>query len=372
MRIIHLVRAKSWGGGERYALDLVRRSLENGDRVTVVTRGIPSVDERFRAVGAELCRMPLGGVADFISPWKLARLSVSFPEDEVILHVHNFKDAEIAVRAKRLIAGKCPFSKNFCSRRTSIRLVCTRHLVRPGKTGWRWRRIYAGIDRFIFVSEVAKRAFLNPGPEMDRKRIVVIPNSIILPERYRNPVVKEAPDRPLLCLAVGRVDPEKGIDVLIRAIARLPKDLCRLRIVGTGKEEYVGELQRLIAEEGIAEIVEWAGFKEDVYREIRKADICVAPSVGMESFGLNIIEFMSQGRPVIASSNGAQREILTDDHDGILVEPGNVEALAEAIQRLAEDPGLRQRLSKAAVTTFDDRFRYDRFFDKIRALYSHE
>ncbi|MDE6273215.1 MAG: glycosyltransferase family 4 protein [Muribaculaceae bacterium] len=359
MRIIHIVRAKNWGGGERYALDLVNRSVENGDDVTVVSRGLPAIDERFRNVGAEMCKMPLGGVADFMSPWKLARLAESFPDEKIIIHVHNFKDAEIAARAKRLISNK-----------KRVNLVCTRHLVKSGKTGLRWRNIYSGIDNLIFVSELAKREFLKTSPEIDKSKVSVVANSIVLPDEYSEAKARDVDRAEKICLFVGRLDPEKGLDVLIKAMAKLSRGRYRLRIVGTGKDDYLKELQRSVAEEGIEDIVEWEGFRDDVFKEIGEADICVAPSVGRESFGLTILEYMSQCRPVVTTSNGAQREILTDGCDGMLVEPGSVDALAHAIQTLADDARLRNRMAQAAYDKFRLRFSYDVFFKKIYAIYN--
>ncbi|MDE6299263.1 MAG: glycosyltransferase, partial [Muribaculaceae bacterium] len=164
MRIIQLVRATTWGGGERYALDLCGRSAENGDKVTVVSRGIPAVDSRFSHLPVEMVKIPLGGFLDFSSPGKLARLIMSYPEERVIIHVHNFKDAEIVARAKKIIGH-----------RKEVRLICTRHLVKRGKRSVRWKFILSGIDRLIFVSDLAKREFLSSNPPIDPIKIGIIP-----------------------------------------------------------------------------------------------------------------------------------------------------------------------------------------------------
>ncbi|MDE6009668.1 MAG: glycosyltransferase family 4 protein [Muribaculaceae bacterium] len=356
MRILHLIRCKTWGGGERYALDLCERSAEEGHDVTVVSRGIPHMDAHFSHLPVEMVKMPLGGFLDTSSPRALARLIKSYPEDRVVVHVHNFKDAEIAARAKRLL----PKGKRMW-------LVCTRHLIKPAKRSLRWKWIYKAIDRIIFISQLALNEFLASDPPIDRNKISIVHNSVIIPS---SPPSAHDEHNGINILFTGRIAPEKGVDILIKSLAYLSDLPLRLRITGTGNEEYVTYLKRLADESGMAESIEWHGFVPDVFKEIAEADICVAPSTWREPFGLTIIEFMSQSRPVISTNNGAQSEIITDGKDGLLVPPSDAEALAKAIRRFAEDAALRKRIGEEALNTFRTRFAYDIFFRKILSLYT--
>ncbi|MDE6443985.1 MAG: glycosyltransferase family 4 protein [Muribaculaceae bacterium] len=355
-RIIHIVRAVTWGGGERYALDLCSRLVENGDKVTVVTRGLPVVDRHFSRIPVRLEKMPLGGVFDFVSPWKLARLIESYPEDRVVVHVHNFKDAEIVAKAKKLVKNK------------RIWHVCTRHLVKRGKDSLRWRWIYNSIDRLIFVSQLAKKEFLLGRPGIEEGKISVIPNSIIVPKGYENPVKRNKTDD-FTILYTGRLSPEKGIDTLLHAFHHISDKSIKLRIVGTGDRKYEEELRELADSLGERDRIEWKGFVPDIFHELSEADLCVFPSTWREPFGLTIIEAMSQGKAVISTDNGAQPEIITDGKDGLLVEAGNEKALADAISRLAENHEVRAEFGENAYGTFNTRFSYDVFFRKIRAEY---
>lgn len=358
MRIIHLVRSNSWGGGERYALDLCRRLVTDGHDVTVVTRGAKCVDERFIEAGIPVEHMPLGGFIDFRTPVAMARMIMRENDDRVVIHVHNFVDAELVARAKMLV-GK----------RKKVRLVCTRHLVRPGKSSARWRWIFGAIDRVVFVSEFAEKVFLSTDPPVDHTRLRVIPNSVVIPERYRHPESVELHEG-IRLLYTGRIHPEKGIDVLIRAIAGLSDLPVSLRVCGTGSEAYTGELKDLASRLGVSERVEWAGFTEDVFAEICRADICVAPSVGREAFGLTLLEFMSQGKAVVASSNGAQPEIITDGEDGMLVEAGSAGELENALRSLMVNPEIRNRIAENARRTFEKRFAYEKFYKRILSVYA--
>ncbi|MDE5790936.1 MAG: glycosyltransferase family 4 protein [Muribaculaceae bacterium] len=357
MNIIHLVRATTWGGGERYALDLCRRSVETGDNVTVITRGVPFIDEKFARAGATIKRMPLGGIFDLTSPIRIARMVREMKGEPVIFHVHTFKDAEIVTKAKKII-GK----------RGNVKLVCTRHLVKPGKSSFRWKKIYAGIDSLIFISNLAKETFLESNPPVTLDRLAVVHNSVAVPKKYSVPMPPPS-SQTLNILFTGRISPEKGIDVLIESIGKLSDIPLRLQIAGTGKPEYVKQLQDLATLHHITDRIEWIGFAEDVYEKIVKADICVAPSVWAEPFGLTIIEFMSQARPVITTDNGAQKEIITDGVEGFLVGPSDPDAIASAIRKLSSDKNLREKMGEKAFRTFRSRFAYDIFFNRIRDIY---
>lgn len=372
MNIIHLVRAVTWGGGERYALDLCRASVEAGHNVVVATKGTSLIDSKFSEAGAVIEHLPLGGTLDCLSPIRLARLIRSLPGDEVVIHVHTFKDAEIAARAKVLLNSGSKEKNGKAPKR--VRLVCTRHLVKPGKRSPRWNFIFRHIDALIFVSELAKRVFLEGDPKVAPDILSVIHNSIIPPAEELSPTggtQSFSPSAAPQCIVLytGRISPEKGIETLIKAIARIKECPLNLRIAGTGPEEYISSLKSLAEKEGVDKRIEWLGFVPDIFEEIRRSDICVAPSLWREPFGLTIIEFMSQGRPVVTTDNGAQPEIITDGIDGILIPAGDAASLAGAIRSLVENPSLRKEIGRKGADTFKRRFAYPIFFSKIISIY---
>lgn len=358
MNIIHLVSNKVWGGGERYALDLCKRLAADGFDVTVFSRGRDCVDSHFAEAGIPLRRLPLGGLPDFISPLKLANFLRDKSGDATIIHVHNFKDAVTAVRARRL-AGKG----------TRIGIVCTRHLVKRGGTSARWRRLYGAIDRIVFVSELARKEFLESRPDVDNEKLTVIHNGVAVPERYSVPSFRSSSGDAARILFTGRIAPEKGLDILIEALASMKDVAFRLVVAGEGKEEYVKELHGMARNTGLENRIEWKGFVGDVFQEIACSDICVVPTTARESFGLAVVEAMSQGKPVVTTSNGAQTEIITNGTDGLLVAPSAPAELAAGIRRLAADPALREAMGKKAYATFSSRFSHDVFYGRMKRLY---
>lgn len=370
MKVIHLVSNRVWGGGERYVLDLALTQMKSGFRVKVFTRGFPAVDVPMAAAGLQLGKLPLRGELDFISPLRLAKEMMEGDERQIIVHSHNFKDAVIAVRARKI-------AMTFGSAKgRDIRIVCTRHLAKRGKTGIFSRELYNGLDAIIFISELTKNEFLSSSPKIDPGKIHVIPNSIIPTPRDAGCFPNAHSDKDhhndddvIRLLYLGRISPEKGLETLLEAMSCLKDINVELAICGSGDDEYAGGLKEMCATLGLEEKVRWLGHQSDVYGYIRSSDIGVVPSKCREAFGLVLLEFMSQGVPVISTDSGAQREIITDGREGLLVPPERPDALAEAIRVLATEPAKRREMGQTALLRYESSFSYQRFFSAITKLY---
>jgi glycosyltransferase involved in cell wall biosynthesis len=190
---------------------------------------------------------------------------------------------------------------------------------------------------------------------------VVIP-SIIEPLAQEHGALLQAVDgtaraRPFRVAMVGRIASWKGQDVMIRALAEaLPVGTAEGVIIGAplfGEQDevYERELRRLIEDLGLGDLVELRGYRSDLGGELVDVDVLVHASVQPEPFGQVIGEAMGLGLPVVASAAGGPLEIITDGHDGILVPPGDVAALAAVLRRLAADPDLREHLGTNARRT---------------------
>ena len=347
MKIIHLVSNKVWGGGELYVLDLATTFAAKGHEVTIVSRDIDAVTHRFKEAGLPMTTMALKGAIDIVSPFKLARIIGK--EQPAIIHVHNFKDATTAVRARAL------------SRNRNVRIVMTRHLVKAAKR----KSIYNRLDAIVFVSHLAKNEFMSTSPVIDTAKIHVIHNSI----KHTTATAECTPNKELTLMFHGRLSPEKGIDTLLQAFAKASIPNARLVIAGSGNDEYVKELHDIAEKAGIAQQISWMGHVTDIHPLIEKADIGVCPSRVREAGSLSVLEYMSHGKPVVASNNGSQPEYITNGEDGYLVEPENIEALAAAIKSL-NDTELRKAIGKVARKTFEERLAFPIFIDKIEKIYN--
>jgi glycosyltransferase involved in cell wall biosynthesis len=150
---------------------------------------------------------------------------------------------------------------------------------------------------------------------------------------------------------VGRLAPWKGQDVFLDAFAQAFRGAnVRARIIGSalfGEDAYAESLRRQAEQLGIAGQVEFRGFREDVWAELRELEVLVHCSVRPEPFGQVVLEGMAASVPVIAAAAGGPAELITDGVDGVLTTPGDSAALAAAMRRLIDDPDLREQLAAA-------------------------
>jgi phosphatidylinositol alpha-mannosyltransferase len=176
----------------------------------------------------------------------------------------------------------------------------------------------------------------------------IVPNGVE-PGRYQRavPIARYRDGVPNI-LFVGRMEPRKGLIHLLRAFRKLQRDgvRARLLLVGTGPGER--EARRYVLTRQLDD-VEFLGRVSEAQKAqlFKTADIYVSPATGRESFGIVLLEAMSAGAPIICSDIHGYRGVVRRERDGILVEPGNADALATSIRRLIDDPTLRAQLSRA-------------------------
>ncbi len=181
--------------------------------------------------------------------------------------------------------------------------------------------------------------------------------------------------RPVRLLSVGRAVAKKGFAVLIEALAALPPALhWRWTLIGGGP--LLPQLQRLAAQKGIAERIDWRGAQDQraVLAACRAADLFVLPSLIAEDGDRDglpnvLMEAQSQGLCCVSTQTAAIPELIEHGRTGVLVEPGSAEALKDALARLIRDPGRRREYGangcERVRTGFDAsvtvRALYDRF-----------
>jgi rhamnosyl/mannosyltransferase len=204
-----------------------------------------------------------------------------------------------------------------------------------------------------------------------RAKCAVIPLGINAPPR--SPETVQAAGRGsehLRVLGLGRLSYYKGFDVLIRAVAETPAVI--LDLVGDGEER--GRLQDLVRKLGVQDRVTLHGQLSDKERQTRLAacDCLCLPSVERsEAFGVVLLEAMAEGKPCVTTSvpGTGMGWVVQDGITGFVVAPGDPVALAGALQRLADAPGLRKTLGKAGRARFLDCFRIERSADQVLQLY---
>lgn len=215
------------------------------------------------------------------------------------------------------------------------------------------QRAVAAADQIIASSEHEREALVELyGARRDR--VSVIPCGVDL-ELFQ-PIPKAEARAQLgltgeVLLFVGRMDPIKGLDLLLQAMVELRhrRDLTLVVVGGGGKEKEYLRNQALAKRLGIADRVQFRGAipQELLPAYYSAASVCVIPS-HYESFGLAAIEAMACGTPVIGSKVGGLTAVIRDDLNGFLIPWRRPELFAERIEAILDDPALRQRVSRNA------------------------
>ena len=172
--------------------------------------------------------------------------------------------------------------------------------------------------------------------------VAVVPNAVPVPDGAGDATLRGG--AAFVAGTLARLEPEKGVDVLIRAAALAAREVPGLRVVVAGEGGQRAALDRLIVAMGAPVVL--TGFRP-AGAVLGALDLYVQPSRA-EAFGMAAVEAMAAGLPVVASDVGGLPEVVTAD-TGLLVPPGDPAALAAALVRLADDPGARAAMGRAGT-----------------------
>jgi glycosyltransferase involved in cell wall biosynthesis len=225
-------------------------------------------------------------------------------------------------------------------------------------------RLRAAAVRIADASVAVSHAVAGCLPERARSRVTVIHNGVdpmaLSPGPAQPDIRRELatdPSAPIV-LAMCRLDPRKGVDQIIRAVAALDGDLGRaqLAIVGTSKTgEGLAWRLRVLGTELLGARVRFLGPRRDIAAVLRSVDVLVQAS-SREGLGLSVLEAQACGTPVVAYPASGTSEIVRDGETGLLARQGDVAHLSACVGRVLTDAGLRAHLAGAAraqvVTTF--------------------
>jgi glycosyltransferase involved in cell wall biosynthesis len=196
-------------------------------------------------------------------------------------------------------------------------------------------------------------------------KLVVLPNPADIPQFIPNRSHRER----LELLFLGRVGERKGAFDLIHAFAALPntvREQCHLTFAGDGETDAARDLANKLGCSFQTSILGWVRPLE-TNRLLVEADVFLLPSRG-EGMSMALLEAMAWGLPVVTTASGGTDEFLSSYHNCVLVRPGDVHDIAEALHGLVVDPKLRLRLGIEARRTAE-RFSIDQYTVKLASLY---
>jgi len=326
-RLLMVITSMGRGGAERQVIDLSLALSARGWDVGVLSMTTPRdlVDELV-AGGVQVSTLDMRRGRPTLRAFRAYRSFVRRWRPDVV-HSHMVH-ANLLARMGRLGMPATP-------------LVCTIHNVNEGP---RWRELaYRLTDRFATVTTAVSRAaaerYVRVGA-VPRGRVIHIPNGFDFDRRDwsgddRQRVRDElgvGPDA-TLWVAVGRLVPAKGHDILVQALARVRQERpdVRLAIAGEGPER--ADLSNLIAEQGLHGTVSLLGERRDVSSVLSAADAFIMPS-RWEGLPIALLEAAAHGLPIVSTDVGGCREVVDPGFGGVLAQP-TAESLSTAMLRVS-------------------------------------
>ncbi len=346
-RLLLVVDSLDVGGAERHAIGLGSAFVRAGYAVTVACSVAgplaPSAEQAGLAVRPLLSRRVKRRLS-FPYAWQLARFVRREGFD--LIHAHIYASAAASALA---------------TLGTQVPLVLTEHT----EAGWRTRRarwfsryIYRRAAHVIAVSDAIRRRLIDVDG-VPPARITVIRNALPpMPELA--PASQSGPDRAASLLTgdqagptvgvIARLQPEKGVACFLQAAAQVTRSVPEARFVIMGDGPLRHDLEILVDRLGLRERVHFLGLRADAPALVASLDVLVVPSLPSlsgEGTPLVILEAMAMGVPIAASAVGGIPEQISHEREGLLVPPGNPEALSAALLSLLQDPAWARRLGEA-------------------------
>jgi glycosyltransferase involved in cell wall biosynthesis len=359
IRILHVDSERTWRGGERQVLELMRRQRRAGDDPHLAAPGECAIFLRARDEGVPVHPVSMRGTWDVASALAIAALHRRLRPD--VVHWHAARAHALGAFASLLAPGPAR--------------VLSRRVDFPVRRTLGSRLLWAlPIEAIAAISEGVREALARSG--VDPARVRVVPSGIDLAP-YDSP--PSGADRETLraSLGVGRDEvvalqaaalaPHKSQTDLLKA-ASLARDRApRLRVWIAGEGALRAALEAEHAALGLGTTVRFLGFREDVARLLAAADFFVVSSY-LEGMGTATLDAMASGLAVVATRTGGIPEIVQEGETGILVPARDPKALADAMVRVSADPALRGRLG-AAGKTRARLFSADRTAEGTRRVY---
>jgi len=354
MRVLHVIDSLILAGVEVLLREMLPKMRDRGlDSSIVVLKHLDSpLENALRADGFPFLHSRGSEIYSPLHVWSLAGHISSFD----VVHSYLFPAQLWVVAAAKLAAKRVPLVTTEQSTQNRRR----REWARP-LDSWMYKN-YAAI---ACNSEATAQNLLDWIPEVT-KRVSIIYNGVPL-ERFRNAppaskheILPSSSGWPVVVF-VARFDPAKDHPTLLRAMRRVPK--ADLVLVGDG--DLRPQIQRLAQELGIGERVHFLGRRPDIPQLLKMADLYVHAS-NYEGFGIAAVEAMSAGLPVVASDVPGLGEIVKGA--GILVPPGDDEALAKAINGVLQSQLLREQMVAASQRRAAD-FGIDRTVEAFIEIY---
>src|SRR5262245_20517607 len=344
LKVLTVLAGAAVGGAERFFVSLTWALARAGLEVRSVLKPNRDREAALAGQGVSYDTAPFDSFFDFSTRAVLRRVEEAFHPDVILAFAGR--------AASFLPRGGC---------------------VRIGRLGGYYNlKNFARCDHLVCNAPDLVRYVTECG--WAKEHVTLIPNFPALPDgatldRSLFDTPKDAP----LALALGRLHPNKGLDVLIRAVALVPELF--VWIAGDGPER--DNLQRLSQELGVDARVKFLGWRNDRASLFKTTDLCVYPS-REEPFGNVVVEAWACGTPLVTTASTGPRWLVRDGKDAVITPIDDVEALAAGIRKLIQSPELRTSLVREGTRRVAEEFsepaiiaRYINLFERLTGKAHH-
>jgi glycosyltransferase involved in cell wall biosynthesis len=337
MKILQIMAGADVGGAETFFVDAIKAIDEIGYEQNVITRANNKLKiQEIKNLNIPLQTASFNKHIKWLTAQKIKKNIATFQPD--IVHHFLGRAGSYAVNGDHTNIGWYggyykPDRFSNCDYHVAVTQDVADHIVRQG------------IDaKNVFVLHIY--AEFEPATAIDRAQF-------------------DTPDDVPLLLALSRLHPVKGLDILLEAMNKIPD--AYLWIAGSGELEH--ELKAQMKALNLQERVRFLGWRDDREALLETADIVVFPS-RHESFGAVVIESWATKKPIIAAKAQGPKAYVQHEQNGLLVEIDDVDGLAQATNRLIQDTDLRSNLVINGRNAYDQGFSKEVFKKNITDLYT--
>jgi glycosyltransferase involved in cell wall biosynthesis len=361
LRVLHVINGEHYAGAERVQDLLAMRLPECEIEVGIACLKPDRFPTDRHCQTAPLFSVPMRSRFDLRPAWQLARLVRA--REFNIIHSHTPRTALVGQIAARL-AG--------------VPLVHHVHGHTATEVGRGWlARLAAHAERvslshasaIIAVSPSAAKYIRQWG--VSAELIHLVRNGV---PRRRDLANRNPPEGVWTLGMVALLRPRKGLEVLLEALAILQhrETPVRLRVIGGfDTPQYLEQSMRLADELGITNHVEWRGFRQNINDELNGLDLLVLPSILAEGMPMAVLEAMAAGVPPIGSRVDGIADVIRHGEDGLLVEPNDANALANAVVEVITGKHRWQTLRANALASHVERFSDTAMAAGVAGIYRH-
>lgn len=367
MKILYSCLSKSWGGMEMFTITAVQQLIRRNNEVKLLCIRDSRIHVEASAAGILTHAIKFRG---YFNPFEIIKCGLMISKEEFdLIHTQASKDLWLLVPALKIFQLELPL---FFTKQVGSFIE---------KKDFLHNKIYKRINKAFAISNVIRKNLLETTALTDTK-IILLHNGIDTkkfdPEKVNGNKVRtelKISNEEIVIGMLARFSPGKGHEEFLAAAKRLNEKNGKLRflVVGEashGEDNYANQIKQLAAQLQIGNIL-FTGFRSDTPEVLAAMDIFVFPSHS-EAFGIALVEAMAMAKPSVCSNADGVLDIAIDGETSFLFENKNANDLAEKIQKLISEPGLRIKMGLEARGRAISKFDLNILTDRVISFYNEE